>query len=528
MAPDRVYVPDGKGAQLQAQGIWSAGEGDDQERFLADLRALRDAAVLGYDELAARTHYPDDVLKEAESGPSLPGLPILAAYVRACNGDVPEWEERWRRLGFDSRANPGLPVRPAGASPAAVAGARVSVDVVPPDAYDPERIRAVLRGIHHSDRGTRGAASRGSAAVPGRIDAGTPGPATAPPRTQEFHPGWDAGTSQDAGWGETTGPGLPNIAEGTSRPQPNWETGFQPDERPRFSGDVADPSGVPANGNHHRSQPSGAPGPGIQDEARADAIRRDPFSADWLQDSELAALDVTESGWQDHPDTGPSPAAADSWFTPPERADTGLAPQLTPLEQGDTELAASPPAGRHAPRPEADVMPAAAVTGLRPPAEEHDVPRMSWPAPAESLATEPSAPEPLATEPRAAQSPATEPRAAQSPATEPRAAEFPSTEPRVAGTPATDTLSTGTAGPAGTLSTGTLSSDTAGPAERTAPVPVADVPVAPARSAVGSAVPPGSAKPTPERHPDRLFLVRLLVVIVVAALIGSVLVLLLR
>ncbi len=260
MAPDRVYVPDGKGAQLQAQGIWSAGEGDDQQRFLADLRALRDAAALGYDELAVRTHYPDDVLKEAESGPSLPGLPILAAYVRACNGDVPEWEERWRRLGFDSRADPGLPVRPAGASPAAAAGARVSVDVVPPDAYDPERIRAVLRGIHHSDRGTRGAASRGSAAVPGRIDAGTPGPATAPPRTQEFHPGRDAGTGQDAGWGETTGPGLPSIADGTSRPQPSWETGFQPDERPRLSGEAAGPSGAPANGNHYRSQPSGAPG----------------------------------------------------------------------------------------------------------------------------------------------------------------------------------------------------------------------------------------------------------------------------
>ena len=189
MAPDRVYVPNGKGAQLQAQGIWSAGEGDDQERFLADLRALRDAAALGYDELAARTHYPDDVLKDAESGPSLPGLPILAAYVRACSGDVPEWEERWRRLGFDSRADPGLPVRPAGASPAAAAGARVSVDVAPPDVYDPERIRAVLRGIHHSDRRTRGAVSRGSAAVPGRIDAGTPGPATVPPRTQEFQPG---------------------------------------------------------------------------------------------------------------------------------------------------------------------------------------------------------------------------------------------------------------------------------------------------------------------------------------------------
>ena len=128
--------------------MWSAGEGDDQARFLADLRALRDMAALGHEELAARAHYPSDVLREAENGPSLPGLPILAAYVRACEGDVPEWEERWRRLGFEVRADPGLPVRPAGASPAAVAGARAAVSVAPADAYDPERIRAALRGSH--------------------------------------------------------------------------------------------------------------------------------------------------------------------------------------------------------------------------------------------------------------------------------------------------------------------------------------------------------------------------------------------
>ena len=153
---------------MQAQGIWSAGEGDDNERFLADLRALRDTAAIGQDELAARTHYPDDVLKDAESGPSLPGLPVLAAYVRACDGDVPAWEERWRRLGLDLHSDPGLPARAPGASPAAVAGARASAGVAQPEAYDPDRIRAVLRGIHHSDRGTRSAASRGSAAAAGR------------------------------------------------------------------------------------------------------------------------------------------------------------------------------------------------------------------------------------------------------------------------------------------------------------------------------------------------------------------------
>src|ERR1700726_4832723 len=90
-----------EGAQLQARGMWSAGQADDKARFLADLRALRDAAAVGYDELSARTHFPSDILKEAENGPALPTLPILAAYVRACDGDVLEWEERWRRLGSE-------------------------------------------------------------------------------------------------------------------------------------------------------------------------------------------------------------------------------------------------------------------------------------------------------------------------------------------------------------------------------------------------------------------------------------------
>jgi hypothetical protein len=135
-------------AQLQLRGMWPDGQGDDQDRFLADLRALRDKAALGYEELAARAHYPSDILKEAENGPFLPGLPIVSAYVRACDGDVPGWEERWRRLAHGADSESCLPVRPPGASPAAVAGARAGIGVAPPDVYDPERIRAALRGGH--------------------------------------------------------------------------------------------------------------------------------------------------------------------------------------------------------------------------------------------------------------------------------------------------------------------------------------------------------------------------------------------
>ncbi len=201
--------------------MWSAGQGDDKERFLADLRALRDTAALEFDELAARAHYPSDILKEAESGPSLPTLPILAAYVRACDGDVPEWEERWRRLGFEARADPSLPVRPAGASPAAVAGARAGVGVVPPDAYDPDRIRAALRGSHgRSGHGARDTASR---TAPRRD---TPEPAAAEPRVPESPASWSAGTSWDEtrSWdaGAQPGTGWDGRARAGTAPRPRW------------------------------------------------------------------------------------------------------------------------------------------------------------------------------------------------------------------------------------------------------------------------------------------------------------------
>ena len=258
--------------------MWSAGDGDDNRRFLADLRALRDTAALEFDELAARAHYPSDVLKEAESGPSLPGLPILAAYVRACDGDVPEWEERWRRLGFEARADPGLPVRPAGASPAAVAGARAGVGVAPPESYDAERIRAVLRGSHgSSDRGARGIASRGTVAAAGTEREG-PGTATAEPRVPESPAKWSAGTSWDettrwdadrgAGWDTDTSAdtvaGWARTRAGTGfQPDagPGWDGAATdvPDAGPGWDGAATDLSGASANGNHHASEPDDGP-----------------------------------------------------------------------------------------------------------------------------------------------------------------------------------------------------------------------------------------------------------------------------
>jgi hypothetical protein len=71
---------------------------DGLESFARDLRALRAKAELDYPELAEVSHYTMKTLVSAAGGLRLPTLPVAVAYVRACGGDVAEWEERWQKL----------------------------------------------------------------------------------------------------------------------------------------------------------------------------------------------------------------------------------------------------------------------------------------------------------------------------------------------------------------------------------------------------------------------------------------------
>jgi hypothetical protein len=408
-----------EGAELQPRGMRSAGSGDDQARFLADLRALRDAAAIGYDELASRAHYPSDILKEAENGPYLPNLPILAAYVRACEGDVPEWEERWRRLVNEASGDPGLPVRPAGASPAAVAGARAGVGVVPPDVYDPERIKAALRGGHQrSEQTGRRAGARGTTASTASTastagsggtswsfaDAGSAGSGT----TEVSPAGWDAPTPQ-AGW-DTAGPAQAEWDATDASPGRSATDGAAgwssegdvaagwgaTDARPDFhaaddaaewsagdgatgswgvaagardgAGDsagwgagagwdtAADQGIASANGNHQAKHRGGGPAGAWIDQApelaeREETTELDRFAGSWSHDSELSpGQPGAVSAWPDLAGTEPEPLSqgteANSWesvggeLALPELADTELAPDA----RGD-ELAGTDPSG---------------------------------------------------------------------------------------------------------------------------------------------------------------------------------------
>jgi hypothetical protein len=135
--------------QQQADMRQMAGygaSGDDVARFLRELRQLRDGAGLGHAELAARAHFPYDIIRAAEVGPGLPDLPVLCAYVRGCGGTTEEWEERWRSL----TQTPSMPLsasRNAGRSDAATAGARIGAVTQVGDNPDPSVIIAALSRV---------------------------------------------------------------------------------------------------------------------------------------------------------------------------------------------------------------------------------------------------------------------------------------------------------------------------------------------------------------------------------------------
>ena len=70
--------------------------------FAADLRLLRQkAGNPTYRELAKRAHFSVTTLSSAANGRQLPSLTVTLAYVRACDGDEQEWEQRWHSVATE-------------------------------------------------------------------------------------------------------------------------------------------------------------------------------------------------------------------------------------------------------------------------------------------------------------------------------------------------------------------------------------------------------------------------------------------
>jgi hypothetical protein len=80
---------------------------DNLEAFARDLRALRAQADLGYPEMAETSHFEMKTLAAAAGGLRLPTLPVAVAFVRACDGNVAEWEERWQKIAGKLTAEAG-------------------------------------------------------------------------------------------------------------------------------------------------------------------------------------------------------------------------------------------------------------------------------------------------------------------------------------------------------------------------------------------------------------------------------------
>jgi hypothetical protein len=78
---------------------------DGLEAFARDLRALRAKADLDYPEMAEVSHYEMKTLAAAAGGLRLPTLPVAVAFVRACSGNVADWEERWQKLAEKTAAD---------------------------------------------------------------------------------------------------------------------------------------------------------------------------------------------------------------------------------------------------------------------------------------------------------------------------------------------------------------------------------------------------------------------------------------
>jgi hypothetical protein len=90
---------------------------DGLESFARDLRALRAQAELDYPEMAEASHYEMKTLASAAGGIRLPTLPVAVAYVRACGGNLADWEERWQKLALRITAEAAKKLRADGEDP---------------------------------------------------------------------------------------------------------------------------------------------------------------------------------------------------------------------------------------------------------------------------------------------------------------------------------------------------------------------------------------------------------------------------
>ena len=164
-------VPEERQAAEERPAVSIAPDG--LEAFARDLRALRARAELDYPEMAEVSHYTMKTLASAAGGLRLPTLPVAVAYVRACDGNLVEWEERWQKLAAKITAEAAKKRRADGDDPQGLPEpadppvlAEPPAPPAPQDAAEPGEVYVITsakppRGRPGEDWGSsRGAAGR--------------------------------------------------------------------------------------------------------------------------------------------------------------------------------------------------------------------------------------------------------------------------------------------------------------------------------------------------------------------------------
>jgi Helix-turn-helix domain len=113
------------------------------ERFAHDLRQLRQqAGTPTYRAMAATAHCSASSLSAATSGARLPTLTVTLAYVRACDGDPQQWQQRWHATRQQHQQEPTAAPRTTAPPPDAAPDTATSAESSDAAGSAPDRVGA--------------------------------------------------------------------------------------------------------------------------------------------------------------------------------------------------------------------------------------------------------------------------------------------------------------------------------------------------------------------------------------------------
>ncbi len=366
-----------EGAQLQIRGTWSAGSGDDQARFLADLRALRDSAVIGYDELAGPGALPE---RRPEGSRERPFAARPAHSQRLC----PRLRRGCPGLGRTVAAPQPRGARRPGSPGQARRGERGRRGGRPRRGW--RRAARCLRSGPDPGRAPRWPGTHGTGQPQGRrswpADSGRGQPGLGPARGAEHEPGSRGRRGAGPGWDAVPDPHVTAANGHDSAEQVNrgpFDAAFTTADQ---AGDVQAEEDFswlqqgPPQSSPAENEPSSWSSP-VENEPSSWSSPADHEPSSWSARTDSPLVPLPEAG-----SVAPEPDST-------ERIPRYQAERLVAQER--TDFWSKPPASSPAPSVAAPSVAApSAPADLRAPspshAEEPAITRASWPSTAEPAA----------------------------------------------------------------------------------------------------------------------------------------------